>query len=190
MRFKNILGVLCLLAVAAFAVAAQETEKRPDVPYVPTKHEVVEGMLKLAEVKRTDKLYDLGSGDGRIVIAAAKQYGAIGVGVDISATLVEEAKANAEKEGVSKLATFKQGDIFDLDFSDATVVTLYLLPDINLKLRPILWKQLKPGTRVVSHAFSMGDWKPEKTIEVEGATLYLWRIPEKTPENKAADTDQ
>lgn len=180
-KMIGLLGLITLLSITAYS---QQPSRRPDVPYVPTRLEIVEAMLKLGEVGKTDVIYDLGSGDGRIVIAAAKKFGIRGVGVDINPTLVEEANNNAKKEGVSDKVSFTVGDIFDFDFSKATVVTLYLLPDINLKLRPILWKQLKPGTRVVSHAFSMGDWKPEKTVEVAGATVYLWRIPENT-ETKA-----
>jgi SAM-dependent methyltransferase len=152
------------------------TPRTPDVPFVPTPPEVVDAMLKIAEVTEDDVIYDLGSGDGRIVIAAAKQYGATGVGIDLNADLVAQAKAAAAKEMVLSKVKFIQGDLFEQDLSKATVVTLYLLPAVNLKLRPTLLK-LKPGTRIVSHAFDMGDWKPEKTEIIGGRTIYFWRVP-------------
>ena len=161
-------------------VFAQETATRvPDVPYVPTRQEVVNGMLDLAKVTKNDVIYDLGCGDGRIVITAAKKYGATGTGIDINPERIKEANANAEAAKVTDKVKFVQGDLFETDFSKASVVTLYLLPDVNLKLRPILLKQLKPGTRIVSHAFNMGDWQPEQKVEVDGSTLYFWTVPEK-----------
>jgi SAM-dependent methyltransferase len=185
-QYMSYLAAFGLISVLALSAAAQNDQpaRTPDVPYVPTTPEVVDAMLKVANVKKTDIVYDLGSGDGRIVIAAAKKYGARGVGVDINPTLVEEARKNAKEQGVSDKVSFTVGDIFDFDFSEATVVTLYLLPSINLKLRPILMEQLKPGTRVVSHAFSMGDWKPEKTLDVGGSTVYFWTIPERPKDSK------
>jgi ribosomal protein L11 methylase PrmA len=123
-------------------------------------------------------LYDLGSGDGRIPVTAAKKYGIRAVGIDIDPDRIREAHANAKRKGVSKLVTFRRLDLFKADFREATVVTLYLLPDLNLKLRPQLLKQLRPGTRVVSHQFDMGDWKPDKTLESNGRTVYFWVIPE------------
>jgi SAM-dependent methyltransferase len=152
-------------------------EARPDVVYVPTPPEVVDAMLKVAEVKSGDVVYDLGSGDGRIVITAAQRYGVRGVGIDIDPQRIAEARENAEQVSVTHLVTFREEDLFKADFSEATVVTLYLLPSLNLKLRPRLWKELKPGTRVVSHAFDMGDWKPEQTLNVDGRMVYFWRIP-------------
>jgi ubiquinone/menaquinone biosynthesis C-methylase UbiE len=137
-------------------------------------------MLKLGEVKTGDVLYDLGSGDGRIPITAAKLYKVHGTGIDINPERIAEAEANAKKEGVTNLVKFRNEDLFEADFKDATVVTLYLLPSINLKLRPKLLRELKPGTRIVSHSFDMGEWEPEKRIEVDGRYLYLWRVP-KTP---------
>jgi ribosomal protein L11 methylase PrmA len=148
-----------------------------DVPYVPSPNPVVEAMLKLAEVKKTDTVIDLGCGDGRIVITAAQKFGAHGMGVDIDPERIREATENAKKAGVDKLVTFKEGNLFDADIRSASVVTLYLLPDVNLKLRPKLMKDLKPGTRIVSHSFNMGDWKPEKEISLEGRTIYMWRVP-------------
>lgn len=158
--------------------AAQPT-RTPDVIYVPTPEPVVQAMLELAEVKPGDVLYDLGSGDGRIPIAAAKQHGVRGTGIDIDPERIREANANAEKAGVTNLVTFKQEDLFEADFSDATVVTLYLLDSLNEKLRPKLLAELKPGTRIVSHAFRMGDWEPEQTQTVGTSTIYRWTVPER-----------
>ncbi|MEX0270079.1 cyclopropane-fatty-acyl-phospholipid synthase family protein [Leptolyngbyaceae cyanobacterium UHCC 1019] len=157
-------------------------ERQLDVPYVPTPQAVVDRMLSLANVKQGDRLYDLGSGDGRIVITAAKKFGTRGVGVDLNPERVKEANENARRAGVTDLVEFRQQDLFQTDFNDATVVTLYLLPNINLKLRPKL-QQLKPGTRIVSHAFDMGDWKPEKTVEVQGKTIYYWTVPNRVGTN-------
>src|SRR5215472_6991577 len=134
-------------------------------------------MLKLANVQGSDVVYDLGCGDGRIVIAAAKKYGARGVGIDHNPDLIAQAKAKAKQEGVESLVRFERNDIFDADTHDATVVAIYLLPHINLKLRPKLKKDLRPGSRIVSHEFGMGDWKPEKTDEIDGAKILLWTIP-------------
>lgn len=159
----------------------QPPTRSPDVPYVPTPQAVVDEMLRLAKVTKNDRLYDLGSGDGRIVITAAKQYGISGVGVDIDPTRVKEATENAKQAGVSDRVEFRQQDLFQTDFKDATVVTLYLLPQINLRLRPKLLSELRPGTRIVSHAFDMGNWKPEKVVQVNGRTIYLWTVPEKAP---------
>ena len=157
--------------------------RKPDVPFVPTPPEVVTEMLNVAKVNKNDVLYDLGSGDGRIVIEAARRFGTRGIGVDINPELVKEATENAKKAGVSDRAQFVEQDLFTTDLSEATVVTLYLLPEINLRLRPKLFKELKPGTRVVSHAFDMGDWKPERVVEVEGRTIYYWTIPKEIPAN-------
>jgi SAM-dependent methyltransferase len=148
-----------------------------DVPYVPTRPEMVEQMLKLADVKKTDTVYDLGCGDGRIVIMAAEKFGARGVGVDLNPERIKEANENARKAGVAERVKFIEGNLFDADIHAATVVALYLLPDVNLKLRPKLLKDLKPGTRVVSHSFDMGDWKPDKQVQADHSTLYLWTIP-------------
>jgi SAM-dependent methyltransferase len=178
--FKNLLGTLFLTIWATTFVCAQETATRtPDVPYVPTRKAVVDGMLKLAKVTKNDVVYDLGCGDGRIVITAAQEYGATGTGIDINPERIKEANANAQAANVTDKVKFVQADLFETDFSKASVVTLYLLPSVNLKLRPILLKQLKPGTRIVSHAFDMGDWKPEQKIEVDGSTIYFWTVPQK-----------
>ena len=156
-------------------------------PYVPTPEDVVDRMLQLAEVNTGDVVYDLGCGDGRIVIAAAKKYGARGVGVDIDPARIEESKANAKKAGVEQLVSFELQDAMTVDVSKATVVTLYLLSTSNLKLRPLLTRQLKPGARIVSHAFGMGDWEPAKVEQFNdgrgiGRTLYLWKADGKVRE--------
>jgi hypothetical protein len=154
-----------------------------DVPYVPTHESIVDAMLTMAEVKGDDILYDLGSGDGRIPITAAKRFRTRGVGIDLNPVRVQEAIANAAKENVQDRVTFKEGDIFEEDFSEATVVTLYLLPEVNLKLKPTILA-MKPGTRVVSHNYDMGDWKPEKSKVIKTPDgvdhyVYFWRVPEK-----------
>jgi SAM-dependent methyltransferase len=146
------------------------------VPFVPSPQEVVNKMVELAGVGKNDTVYDLGSGDGRIVIAAAKK-GARAIGFEIDPELVQQSRENIRKAGVQELAEIRNQDILTVDVSGASVVTMYLLPDVNLKLKPNLLKQLKPGSRVVSHAFDMGDWKPDKTEQVNGRTLYLWIIP-------------
>jgi SAM-dependent methyltransferase len=188
---RRLLSSYVLLALfSAALVSAQEATpaRQPDVPYVPTTEEAVQEMLKLAGVKKTDIVYDLGCGDGRIVIAAAKNHGARGVGIDINPIRISEAKENARKAGVENLVRFEENDLFEADFREATVVTLFLLPNVNLKLRPRLVEELKPGTRIVSNTFDMGDWKPEKEISVGGPededaylsrTLYLWTVPER-----------
>jgi precorrin-6B methylase 2 len=165
-----------------FSQQATAPKRTPDVPYVPTPQPVVDAMLKLGEVKKGDILYDLGSGDGRIPITAAKVYGVRGTGIDINPERIAEAEANAKAEKVTDRVRFLNQDLFEANIGDATVVTLYLLPSINLKLRPKLWKELKPGTRIVSHSFDMGDWQPEKRIEVDGRYLYLWRVPANPPQ--------
>jgi tRNA G37 N-methylase Trm5 len=167
------------------SLSAQETEpSRLDVPYVPTPQEVVDRMLDMAKVGKNDVLYDLGCGDGRIVVTAAKARGARGTGIDLNPVRIAEAKENAKTAGVADRVNFKVGDLFQADVSPATVVTLYLLPSVNVKLRPRLWQQLKVGTRVVSHAFDMGpEWPPEKKEDVDGRTVYYWTI---TQANKRA----
>jgi 2-polyprenyl-3-methyl-5-hydroxy-6-metoxy-1,4-benzoquinol methylase len=160
------------------AARTEDLESKKIVPFVPTPQEVVDKMIELAGVKKGDTVYDLGSGDGRIVITAAKK-GARAVGFDVDSSLVKESRENIRKAGVQNLAEIKQQDILTVDLSPATVVTMYLLPDVNLKLKPNLLSQLKPGSRVVSHAFDMGDWQPDKTERVNGRTIYLWTIPAK-----------
>lgn len=159
--------------------SAQPT-RRPDVIYVPTNEEVVRGMLKLAGVTKDDVVYDLGCGDGRIPITAARDFGARGIGIDIDPQRIAEANANVKQAGVGNRVEIRQHDLFTADIKEATVVTLYLLQSLNMKLRPKLMADLKPGTRVVSHAFDMGDeWKPEKTEEIGGTRIFLWTIPKK-----------
>ena len=179
--------VVALLTAAAAAVvvtagpAASQSAQPPLAPYMATPQEVVDRMLQMAEVTKSDVVYDLGSGDGRLVITAAKQYGARGVGIDIDPALIAQSRANARKEGVEHLVEFRQQDALTVDVSPASVVTLYLLSGANLKLRPTLQKQLKPGSRIVSHQFGMGDWVPTRTetvIDQRGTSrlLYLWII--------------
>lgn len=136
-------------------------------------------MLEVAGVTKNDVVYDLGCGDGRIPVAAASKYGARAVGVDIDPQRVQEANENVKKAGVDRLVTIRNEDLFTIDLSEATVVTLYLLPSLNQRLIPKFMKELKPGTRVVSHAFDMGDWKPEKELDVMGRKVYLWTIPKR-----------
>lgn len=157
------------------------SERDPDVPYVPTPQPVVNRMLELANVDGDDLVYDLGSGDGRIVITAAEKYGARGIGIDIDPDRVREARANAKEAGLTDLVEFRQQDLFETDISDASVVTLYLLPDINIKLRPKLFEELQPGTPVVSHDFDMDEWEPDTTVEMGTDVIYLWHIPEEVP---------
>jgi len=191
-------GLLCALLVVAAIFAStgiaryssdvlwaqpaanqtQNLESKKIVPFVPTPQEVVDKMIDLAGVKKGDTVYDLGSGDGRIVITAAKK-GARAVGFEIDGDLIKESRENIRKAGVQNLAEIRQQDILTVDVSPASVVTMYLLPDVNLKLKPNLLSQLKPGSRVVSHAFDMGDWQPDRTERVNGRTIYLWSIPAK-----------
>lgn len=154
-----------------------------DVPFVPTPQNVVEQMLDIADVNESDYVIDLGSGDGRIVIAAAKR-GAVGHGIDLDPQRIKEARANANKAEVDDRIIFLKGDLFETDFSRASVITMYLLPSVNLKLRPELLNKLEPGTRIVSHDFDMGDWQPDKQVTVNsegGGTheVYYWVIPAK-----------
>jgi cyclopropane fatty-acyl-phospholipid synthase-like methyltransferase len=170
--------MMIFLLLAALAGQAQDAQLRtPDVFYVPTPQPVVDAMLTMARVTDKDVVYDLGCGDGRIPITAALKYGARGVGIDIDPKRIEEANENAKAAGVTGKVTFLNQDLFTSDFKDATVVTLYLLPSLNEKLMPKLKAELKPGTRIVSHAFAMGDsWPPERTEQVEGKTIYFWTI--------------
>ena len=172
------LAFFLLLAGAAIGQAWSQSP-RLDVPFVPTPQAVVDRMLDLAKVKPDDLIYDLGSGDGRIVITAAKRYGARGIGIDLDPQRIREARENAKQAGVEGKVQFVNADLFKTDLSKASVVTLYLLNSVNRDLRPQLWKQLKVGTRVVSHAFDMGDeWPPERVEQVDGRTIYYWTITE------------
>jgi SAM-dependent methyltransferase len=172
---------------AACGQQTQAPKREPDVPYVPTTDQAVSAMLKLAGVKKNDIVYDLGCGDGRIVVAAARDFGARGVGIDINPVRIKEAKTNAAKAKVESLVRFEENDLFQADFHEATVVTLFLLPAINLKLRPRLIEQLRPGTRVVSNTFDMGDWKADQEARVDDSDeetglsqrLFLWVVPER-----------
>jgi SAM-dependent methyltransferase len=172
-----------MVAAAALAlllapgVQAQQPQRTPDIHYVPTPPEVVDAMLTLGRVTARDVVYDLGSGDGRIVITAAQKYGARGVGVELDRALVAEAVENADKAGVADRVAFRQGDLFQTDLAPATVVTLFLSPTVNLRLRSKLMRELAPGTRIVSHRFGIGDWAPDAEVEVRGTKVYLWTIP-------------
>jgi ribosomal protein L11 methylase PrmA len=183
MSIRSLVLVATMIAAslpgASVALAQDAPTRRPDVIYVPTPEAVVEAMLQVANVGKNDIVYDLGCGDGRIPVTAAKKYGATGVGIDIDPQRIKEAKENVAKNNVGDKVTIIQGDLFEQDLSKATVVTLYLLPSLNVKLMPKLMKELKPGTRVVSHAFDMGDWKPEKELDVEGRKVYFWTIPKR-----------
>lgn len=186
-----------LLAVAALASCATpipplppgadataQPSRTPDIYYEPMPAAVVTALLRLAEVKPGDLVYDLGSGDGRVPIAAVIQFGARGVGIEIQPRLVAVARANAARAGVADRATFRTEDIFEADFRDATVVALFLFPHVNRRLRPKLLAELKPGTRVVSYYHDMDDWQPESVVKVRGAPIYLWRIPEKADQSR------
>jgi SAM-dependent methyltransferase len=179
---------LCATVASAQTAAPATAEpRRPDVIFVPTPEDVVDEMLKVANVTGKDVLYDLGSGDGRIPITAAKRFGTRGLGIDIDPDRIKEANENLKKAGVGDKVKFVQGDLFELDLSPATVITLYLLPALNLKLRPKLLK-LKPGTRIVSHDFDMGDWKPEKHVKVGTRSVYFWTVPDPAAAAKIGKT--
>ena len=177
--FASLLLFFALCASAPTAVQqAPQVPRVPDVGFVPTPHRVVDAMLKMAKVGRGDVLYDLGSGDGRIPIAAARKYGiARGIGIEINPERIREANKNRIRAGVGDRVSFVNADLFESDLSDATVITLYLLPRLNLELLPKLLKEVKPGTRIVSHGFDMGTWKPERALEVGGSNIYFWTIP-------------
>ena len=185
----TLLKSLGLLGIAAllFASGANAQAKYPaeggvnlDVPYVPTPQNVVNRMLEMAQTGPNDIHYDLGSGDGRIVVTAARDFKVKkGVGVDIDPVRIKEANQNAKSASVTDRVTFLQTDLFQFDFTEASVLTLYLLPDVNLKLRPIILNKMKPGTRVVSHAFTMGDWRPDNQDVIDGEALYFWTVPAK-----------
>ncbi len=175
MRRRVFLGALAGASVAGTAYVY--TLRAPDVIYIATATNVVDRMLKLAEVSSKDIVYDLGCGDGRFVITAARQFGARGIGIDIDPARIKEARELAQRTNTADRVRFVEADLFKTDFREATVVTLFLAPALNLKLRPKLLADLKPGTRVVSHRFDMGDWKPEKVEHVDATPIYLWRIP-------------
>ncbi|HNY40418.1 MAG TPA: class I SAM-dependent methyltransferase [Bryobacteraceae bacterium] len=179
--------LLCTLATLFFAQPVQAQDDYPyrnglSVPFVPTPMSVVRGMLETAKVTKTDLVIDLGCGDGRIVVMAASDFGARGIGYDLDPERIGEANANAEKAKVTDRVKFIEKDLFQAEIKDATVVTLYLLPSVNEKLMPRLMGELKPGTRIVSHSFRMGQWAPDVTKEVDGRTIYLWTVKAKPPE--------
>ena len=181
-------GAAALAGAALFLPGRAHAVPLPRVPYVPTPPDLVRRMLALGRVKRGDVVYDLGCGDGRIVIEAARRYGARGVGIDLDPERIREARENARRAGVEGRVSFRQADLFATDFSPATVLMLYLLFEVNLKLMPMLWRQLRAGTRVVSHDFHMGgQWPPEQIVRVGGNTLYAWTI---TPDLKWYATQQ
>jgi cyclopropane fatty-acyl-phospholipid synthase-like methyltransferase len=182
MTARRLILLLAILVTTVVVPAwAQQPLRSPDVIFVPTPQEVVDAMLKLAKVTKNDVIYDLGSGDGRIPITAAKTYGARGVGIYIYPQRIKEATDNLKTAGVGDRVKFLNQDLFTTDISEATVVTLYLLPSLNVKLIPKLNKELKPGTRIVSHAFDMSadgtERKPRETLNVNGRTVYFWTIP-------------
>ena len=172
------IGLWVGLGLAAGACASLFGQ---DVPYRPTPHQVVDAMLRLAAVAKDDVVYDLGSGDGRIVIAAARDFGARGVGIEIDPRLVAESVRSAQGAGVAERVRFVQQDLFQTDLSPATVVTLFLSQEFNLRLRPKLLRELRPGTRIVSHRHDMGDWRPERQIRIavpgDEHPVYLWVVP-------------
>jgi SAM-dependent methyltransferase len=168
-----------LIAGFGISAALAQSEPRLDVIYVPTPQALVDRMLQMAEVKANDFVIDLGCGDGRMVVTAASKYGATGYGVDINPVRVEEANANAKKAGVTDKVSFKIADLFQEDISKASVMTMYLLNEINLRLRPKILSDLKPGSRVVSHAFTMDDWEPDQRDVVENKNIYFWYVPAK-----------
>ena len=165
----------------AQAARKKSRKRKPDVIYYPTPPETVAEMLRLANIKKGDVLYDLGSGDGRIPIAAAKQFGIRAVGIEIDPKLITEAETNAREAGVADLVRFRNEDMFRIDISEANIVTLYLSEKLNVLLRPKLLRELRPGSRIISHDFRMGDWKPEQTMRVPWGklyrTVYLWTVP-------------
>lgn len=184
-------GVL-LLSATFVPIGAEQNptphaQLKPDVIYVPTPEVIVDVMLKMAQVAPKDVVYDLGCGDGRIVIEAAKRYGAHGVGIDIVPQRIQESEWNARRAGVADRVEFRLVDFFDADISEASVVMLYLLPTVNMEMRPKLWKELAVGTRIVSHAYDMGDWVPDRVEKVIGTSVYLWTVTEETKKRFAEE---
>jgi SAM-dependent methyltransferase len=176
-------AALAAVAVAVLLGAASAQDKAPDAPFVPTPMPVVERMLELARVSRDDVVYDLGSGDGRMVIAAAQRYGARGVGVEINPVWVRDARRWAEQAGVTDRVSFRIEDLFAIDLREATVVTLYLLPWMNRKLAPRFRAELKPGARIVSHEYGIGDWPPDHSEQMivngERHLIHVWTVRER-----------
>ena len=184
MNVKSLVGLIALavwVQPALIHLSLARAQEGKIVPYVPTPQEVVDRMLEMAQVKKGDVVYDLGSGDGRIVVTAAKKYGVKAIGYEIDPQRIKESHENIKKAGVEKLVEIRQQDIRSVDLSAASVLTMYLLPEVNLMIRPNIWKQMKPGSRIVSHDFDMGDWKPLKTEHIKDVsnwdhTLYLWHV--------------
>ncbi|HEY9762145.1 MAG TPA: class I SAM-dependent methyltransferase [Trichocoleus sp.] len=162
------------------------TSARPDIAFIPTPADAIEAMLELADVTSEDVLYDLGCGDGRLLIRAAQRWGTRGVGIEIDPVQIQAAQTKAKTAGVEAKLSFRQSNLYECDFADATVVALYLLPHLNLRLRPRLLRELRPGSRVISHQFDMGDWEPTRVVKLESSeedsTVYLWKIPEAVPD--------
>jgi SAM-dependent methyltransferase len=182
MRVRGFI-LLATALTAAFMLLAQTPPKMvqiPEIPYVATTNDVAAAMLRLAKVTERDVVYDLGCGDGRIVIMAAQEHHARGVGIDINPDLIQRARLRADQAGVGSSVRFDAEDLFETDLHDATVIALYLIPSMNVRLRPKLLKELKPGSRIVSHNWDMGDWKPDQVEEVDGQKLYLWTIRERS----------
>ena len=180
-RFVKVVVIAVLMQAALIQVGSLWAQEGKIVPYVPTPQEVVDRMLELAQVKKGDVVYDLGSGDGRIVVTAAKKYGVKAIGFEIDPQRIKESHENIKKAGVEDLVEIRQQDIRTVDLSAASVLTMYLLPEVNLMIRPNIWKQMKPGSRIVSHDFDMGDWKALKTENIKDGsgwdhTLYLWNV--------------
>ncbi len=177
------LSLILLLCSSALAVQSGSgpAEIPINTPYVETPHELVTTMLKVAGVGKNDVVYDLGSGDGRIVIAAARDFGARAVGIELNGDRVRASQKSALDAGVAGRVEFREQDLFDADISRATVVTLYLLPYVNAKLLPKLLAELRPGARIVSHTYAMGNWKPARIIEASGTKVYFWVVPDRKP---------
>jgi SAM-dependent methyltransferase len=189
MRFSHRwlwVAVVLPLAAAPAVVVADDAQvpRTPDVVFVPTPDAVVDAMLEMAKVGPKDVVYDLGCGDGRLVVGAALRGARRAIGVDIDPERVKEARARAKSAGVEDKVEIVEGDLFEMDFADATVVTLYLLPSLNMRLRPKILS-LKPGTRIVSHDFDMGDWEPEQVRHVAGKTVYYWTVPKRSSSARA-----
>lgn len=174
-----LLGMRCLSVTSAQCSLDSLFGSSPalDVPYAETRYELVEAMLEMADVQPEERVIDLGTGDGRILIVAARDFGASGLGVDIDPSLVRDAQANASAAGVAERTEFRAEDLFDTPIADADVLTMFLLPEVNMRLRPRILDEMRPGTRVVSHAFDMGDWQPDDEVRVGGAHAYLWVVP-------------
>lgn len=191
---KTVQAVVAALILGAVVVGAAITMRprpsateppvphwgKPDIIYAPTPDEVIDAMFAMAGLKNGDVIYDLGSGDGRILIAAARRFDVRAVGIEIDPRLVVQARANAKAAGVADKVSFRQENIFTADFHDATVITLYLIESLNKRLLPRFLAELKPGTRIVSHSFRMGDWQPERAEMVRGRMVYLWTVPPRT----------